>query len=71
LDRFYLSRIGIRILIGQHVALGSHVHRPDYVGIICTRTNMAAIGTQGTGASRRKGAGPLTKGVAPCACIYT
>ena len=45
LDRFYTSRIGIRIMIGQHVALGSKEHRPDYVGIICTRTNLAQICT--------------------------
>ncbi|KAF5831855.1 mitochondrial branched-chain alpha-ketoacid dehydrogenase kinase-domain-containing protein [Dunaliella salina] len=35
LDGFYLSRIGIRILIGQHIAL----HEPpkdDHIGLICT-----------------------------------
>lgn len=34
LDGFYLSRIGIRILIGQHIAL----HEPEkenYIGISC------------------------------------
>lgn len=41
LDRFYMSRIGIRILIGQHVALNKLPSRPDYVGIICTKTNIA------------------------------
>lgn len=41
LDRFYMSRIGIRILIGQHVALNRLPSRPDYVGIICTKTNIA------------------------------
>ena len=42
LDRFYMSRIGIRMLIGQHVALmnqRSHAD-PNYVGIICTKTNV-------------------------------
>ncbi|KAG8626673.1 hypothetical protein KVT40_005618 [Elsinoe batatas] len=42
LDRFYMSRIGIRMLIGQHVALTdqrNHISR-DYVGIICTKTNI-------------------------------
>lgn len=36
LDGFYLSRIGIRILIGQHIAL----HEPGkdgYIGMICTK----------------------------------
>ncbi|KAK3387202.1 mitochondrial branched-chain alpha-ketoacid dehydrogenase kinase-domain-containing protein [Podospora didyma] len=40
LDRFYMSRIGIRMLIGQHIALTdqSHFRDPSYVGIICTKT---------------------------------
>ena len=36
LDGFYLSRIGIRILIGQHIAL----HEPPkaaHIGLICTK----------------------------------
>ena len=40
LDRFYMSRIGIRMLIGQHITLTdqtSEMH-PNYVGIICTKT---------------------------------
>lgn len=42
LDRFYMSRIGIRMLIGQHIALTDQKqHRdPNYVGIICTKTNV-------------------------------
>lgn len=40
LDRFYMSRIGIRMLIGQHVALNSAPEQEDYVGIICTSTNV-------------------------------
>lgn len=36
LDRFYMSRIGIRMLIGQHIALNEEPLREDYVGIICT-----------------------------------
>lgn len=67
LDRFYMSRIGIRILIGQHIALartpsdregsaaGAHAagaatgagtsgDEPEqYVGIICTNTNIGAM----------------------------
>jgi pyruvate dehydrogenase kinase 2/3/4 len=42
LDRFYMSRIGIRMLIGQHIALTDQRARsdPNYVGIICTKTNV-------------------------------
>ncbi|KNE73180.1 hypothetical protein AMAG_17372 [Allomyces macrogynus ATCC 38327] len=43
LDRFYMSRIGIRMLIGQHVALHKLPARDDYVGIICTKTNVAQV----------------------------
>ncbi|KAI9454777.1 mitochondrial branched-chain alpha-ketoacid dehydrogenase kinase-domain-containing protein [Lactarius psammicola] len=43
LDRFYMSRIGIRFLIGQHVALNTLDPHPDYVGIICTRANVHDI----------------------------
>ncbi|BEI98463.1 hypothetical protein CcaverHIS631_0307620 [Cutaneotrichosporon cavernicola] len=43
LDRFYLSRIGIRALIGQHVALNTLKPHPDYVGIICTNANVHDI----------------------------
>lgn len=42
LDRFYMSRIGIRMLIGQHIALTDQRTStdPNYVGIICTKTNV-------------------------------
>lgn len=42
LDRFYMSRIGIRMLIGQHIALTDqqNANHPNYVGIICTKTNV-------------------------------
>lgn len=42
LDRFYMSRIGIRMLLGQHIALTdqSHHRDPTYVGVICTKTNV-------------------------------
>jgi pyruvate dehydrogenase kinase 2/3/4 len=44
LDRFYLSRIGIRMLIGQHIALNmDRGLRQDYVGIICTHTDVKEI----------------------------
>ncbi|CEJ80636.1 Putative Pyruvate dehydrogenase kinase [[Torrubiella] hemipterigena] len=42
LDRFYMSRIGIRMLIGQHIALTDQSRQldPTYVGVICTKTNV-------------------------------
>ncbi|EEP81438.1 hypothetical protein UREG_06303 [Uncinocarpus reesii 1704] len=45
LDRFYMSRIGIRMLIGQHIALTqqTHEYHPNYVGIICTKTNVREL----------------------------
>ncbi|KAJ3024263.1 hypothetical protein HKX48_003088 [Thoreauomyces humboldtii] len=48
LDRFYMSRIGIRMLIGQTVTLNKSSKNPppgaeDYVGIICTKTNLGQI----------------------------
>jgi pyruvate dehydrogenase kinase 2/3/4 len=42
LDRFFLSRIGIRMLIGQHVALQKPSPQ-NYVGILCTKTNISEI----------------------------
>ncbi|KAJ3399645.1 hypothetical protein HDU80_007713 [Chytriomyces hyalinus] len=51
LDRFYMSRIGIRMLIGQHVALtkaslGKSTFPADHVGIICTKTSIRDVVTQ-------------------------
>ncbi|KAK9320115.1 mitochondrial branched-chain alpha-ketoacid dehydrogenase kinase-domain-containing protein [Lipomyces orientalis] len=43
LDRFYMSRIGIRMLIGQHIALNEEPSRGNYVGIICTKTNVREL----------------------------
>ncbi|KAJ3226667.1 hypothetical protein HK099_004411 [Clydaea vesicula] len=48
LDRFYMSRIGIRMLIGQHVAISKasfdHNSVPEnYVGIICTKTPLMQV----------------------------
>ena len=42
LDSFYMSRIGIRVLIGQYLAL----RQPpvtDYIGLVCTRTSAAQV----------------------------
>ncbi|GKY94164.1 hypothetical protein MPSEU_000382500 [Mayamaea pseudoterrestris] len=38
LDRFYLCRIGIRVLIGQYLAL-RQPPVPNYIGIICSATS--------------------------------
>lgn len=45
LDRFYMSRIGIRMLIGQHIALTDQTRtpHPNYVGVICTKTNVREL----------------------------
>ncbi|KAJ2003069.1 [Pyruvate dehydrogenase (acetyl-transferring)] kinase isozyme 2 [Coemansia thaxteri] len=43
LDRFYLSRIGIRMLIGQQIELNQSQHQPDYVGVICTHTKVEEV----------------------------
>ncbi|CDK28279.1 unnamed protein product [Kuraishia capsulata CBS 1993] len=45
LDRFYLSRIGIRMLIGQQIAINQDhsTFNDDYVGVICLNTNVAEI----------------------------
>jgi len=42
LDRFYMSRIGLRMLIGQHIAL--HEERRDgYAGLICEKCSPAEV----------------------------
>ena len=48
LDRFYMSRIGIRMLIGQHIALTDQRSQsdPNYVGIICTKTNVHDLASE-------------------------
>ncbi|KAJ3276592.1 hypothetical protein HDV01_004125 [Terramyces sp. JEL0728] len=43
LDRFYMSRMGIRMLIGQHVAVSSKKQMENYVGIICTNTSIEEV----------------------------
>lgn len=42
LDGFYLSRIGIRILIGQHIAL-HETPKPSHIGLICTRCSPLGV----------------------------
>eukprot|EP00850_Spirogloea_muscicola_P016234 SM000130S27121 [mRNA] locus=s130:362366:364889:+ [translate_table: standard] len=43
LDRFYMSRIGIRMLIGQHVALHQQPPSPSYVGLISGNVSPVAV----------------------------
>lgn len=43
LDRFYMSRIGIRILIGQYIELRREPQLQDYVGLINLNTSPAEI----------------------------
>ncbi|CAL5085875.1 unnamed protein product [Urochloa decumbens] len=43
LDRFYLSRIGIRMLIGQHVALHDPEPEPGVIGLINTRLSPVQV----------------------------
>jgi len=42
LDGFYMSRVGIRVLIGQHLALHEE-QRDDWVGLVCLNTSPAAV----------------------------
>lgn len=43
LDRFYMSRIGIRMLIGQNIAINDEPPRENWVGVICTQTNVKDV----------------------------
>lgn len=56
LDRFYMSRIGIRMLIGQTIALNQqaqgNMYSDDYVGIICLHTNVMEIAQDAIDAAR-------------------
>ena len=47
LDRFYMSRIGIRMLIGQHIAL-REPPREGYVGLICDGCSPAGVARAAT-----------------------
>lgn len=42
LDRFYISRIGIRVLIGQYLSLRQKPI-PDYIGLICLQSSPSEI----------------------------
>jgi len=45
LDGFYMSRIGIRILIGQHIALHGP-HQEGYIGLICKNVSPMQVAEQ-------------------------
>ncbi|MBI5155503.1 pyruvate dehydrogenase kinase [Candidatus Poribacteria bacterium] len=49
LDRFYMLRIGVRMLIGQYVAL--HTQREGFAGIVCARTEPAAVARESADAA--------------------
>jgi pyruvate dehydrogenase kinase 2/3/4 len=42
LDRFYMSRIGIRVLAGQYLALRTEPTQ-NYIGMICSQTSPSAV----------------------------
>lgn len=56
LDRFYMSRIGIRMLIGQTIALNLQAQKrmqdDDYVGIISLKCNISDIAEDAIDAAR-------------------
>ena len=39
LDRFYMSRIGIRVLAGQYLELREEPKGPNYIGMVCLETS--------------------------------
>ena len=51
LDDFFLSRVGIRILIGQHIAL--HEAIDGWVGLICVRTSPSEISRNAVAAAKQ------------------
>ncbi len=46
LDGFYMSRIGIRILIGQHIAL-HEPPKPAHIGLVCTKCSPVQVAQVG------------------------
>lgn len=68
LDRFYMSRIGIRMLIGQHVALHNSPPTPGYIGLICTRVSPVEVAQNAIDDARS--ACMRTYGTAPEVHVY-
>ncbi|GJP42806.1 hypothetical protein CLOM_g2332 [Closterium sp. NIES-68] len=68
LDRFYMSRIGIRMLIGQHVALHDPNPPPHFNGLICTKVSPVDVARNAVDDARS--ACMRTYGSAPGVEIY-
>ncbi|XP_060173968.1 pyruvate dehydrogenase (acetyl-transferring) kinase, mitochondrial-like [Lycium barbarum] len=68
LDRFYMSRIGIRMLIGQHVALHDPNPPPNYLGYI--HTKMSPLEVARTASEDARGICLREYGSAPDVNIY-
>lgn len=62
LDRFFMSRIGIRMLIGQHIALHD-APKPGYAGLICEKCSPAMVAREA--AANAKSLCLLRYGAAP------
>jgi len=52
LDRFYLSRVGIRVLAGQYLALRQEPME-DYIGMICLKTSPRRVVKQAADDARK------------------
>eukprot|EP00270_Netrium_digitus_P006857 TRINITY_DN1980_c0_g1_i1.p1 TRINITY_DN1980_c0_g1~~TRINITY_DN1980_c0_g1_i1.p1 ORF type:complete len:377 (-),score=65.03 TRINITY_DN1980_c0_g1_i1:349-1479(-) len=68
LDRFYMSRIGIRMLIGQHVALHQPDPPPGYIGLICTHVSPVEVAQEAIDDARSSCL--RTYGYAPDVIVY-
>ncbi|CAI5526394.1 unnamed protein product [Closterium sp. Naga37s-1] len=68
LDRFYMSRIGIRMLIGQQIALHKPSPPPHYIGLICTKVSPVEVARNAVDDARS--ACMRTYGSAPDVHIY-
>ncbi|KND00273.1 uncharacterized protein SPPG_04601 [Spizellomyces punctatus DAOM BR117] len=46
LNRFHRNRVGVRILIGHHLALQRQHRFPHHIGIVCTRTSVVDVASE-------------------------
>lgn len=46
LNRFHRNRVGVRILIGHHLALQRPHRFPNHIGIVCTKTNVVDVASE-------------------------
>lgn len=51
LDGFYMSRVGIRMLIGQHITL-HEPPKPNHIGLINTKTSPIAVAQEAIAGAR-------------------